>query len=168
MHNKFVQMRMPIPIQLTVPVFVGVRDEIDIRVGQEFDYHQYFRAFDNTDGDISDRIEFICEAEDFSFVGLYDYECRVTDSHELTTIYQGKIFVGDISNTNYVLTSEEIDTLNLYDYYSYDVLENDDYDMIEKKKKDYTLLIIWLVILFFLTFNTIEKLLIYILSLFIQ
>lgn len=113
----------------TVPVFVGVRDEIDIRVGQEFDYHQYFRAFDNTDGDISDRIEFICEAEDFSFVGLYDYECRVTDSHELTTIYQGKIFVGDISNTNYVLTSEEIDTLNLYDYYSYDVLENDDYDM---------------------------------------
>lgn len=113
------------------PVFVGVRDEIQILVGKEFDYTQFFRAVDNTDGDISGRMEFVSDLN-INAVGSYDYECTVMDSHGLMSSYSGKIVVGSSDGTQYCLTPDEIDILNEYNYFSYDILAEDDYEaMIE-------------------------------------
>jgi len=117
------------------PEFVGVREEILIPVGAEFDYLQYFRAFDNTDGDITDRLNFVCDVNEYKTEGSYPYECTVADSHGLESTYCGTISVGSEDDRSYVLTAEEVDILNEYDYFSYEILEEDNYDaMIEMVK----------------------------------
>ena len=117
------------------PVFVGVRDTIYIPVGKTFDFYQYFKAFDNTDGDISARMCVTCDELDFSVSGSYPYECWVADSHGLASVYNGNIIIGSEDSRDYVLTAAEIDILNQYDYFSYAPLEEGNYDaMVEMVK----------------------------------
>lgn len=110
------------------PVFVGVREEILIPVGKEFDFLQYFRAFDNTDGDLSAHICVSSDTLDLSQEGTYPYECWVADSHGISSTYCGTLTVGAEDGRSYSLTPDEIDVLNEYGYFEYQLLEEGNYD----------------------------------------
>lgn len=110
------------------PELVGYREYLSVLRNSDFEITEFIRAFDNTDGNISDRIEIDDGGFNITVDGEYTVTYSVSDSHGLVTKKSAVIAVGEIDESNYALNEKEVQILTDYGYFSYEPLEADDYD----------------------------------------
>ncbi len=111
------------------PIFVAVRNK-DIKAGSDYDLLYHIIAVDNTDGDVSDTIVVDDGGFDTAVRGTYNVKYTAVDSHGLETEIVSELTVGNDYAGYFYLTDEEIDLLCEYNFFEYDLLEEEDYTQV--------------------------------------
>ncbi|MBO4904477.1 MAG: hypothetical protein J5367_04580, partial [Lachnospiraceae bacterium] len=109
------------------PIFVAVRNR-DVLLDSDYDILYHVIAVDNTDGDVTATITVDDDGFDPCKIGTYNVKYTATDSHGLQTEIISELDVGYNYAGDFYLTDEEIDLLCDYDYFEYDILEEEDYN----------------------------------------